>query len=54
MLGGTAYETYGIGSEGAIVIVRPDGYVAMASGLEDVESVNEYFDGFMRSGSNQK
>ena len=32
-----------------MVVVRPDGYVAMIAGLEDVESMNEYFGGFLQS-----
>jgi len=51
MLGGKVYETYGITSKGAIVIVRPDGYVSMISGLEDVDLVNEYFEGFLQNKS---
>jgi phenol 2-monooxygenase (NADPH) len=45
--GGDAYETYGIGHNGAIVVVRPDGYVGMVAPLENVAVVEEYFAGSM-------
>ncbi|KAF7294370.1 hypothetical protein HMN09_01166300 [Mycena chlorophos] len=46
--GGTAYETFGIDQEaGAIVVVRPDGYVGMVAPLLDTKALEAYFGGFM-------
>jgi len=46
--GGKAYSTYGIDRDaGAIVAVRPDGYVGIVAPLEDVGVLNTYFAGFM-------
>jgi len=42
------YETYGIGSEGAIVIVRPDGYVANVVPLDQAHALNAYFGAFLK------
>ncbi|KAI5474330.1 3-(3-hydroxy-phenyl)propionate hydroxylase [Pseudohyphozyma bogoriensis] len=44
---GRAYEKYGVEEEGAVVVVRPDGYVAGVWSLEEVGKSGEYFDGFM-------
>ncbi|BEJ18231.1 hypothetical protein CspHIS471_0705080 [Cutaneotrichosporon sp. HIS471] len=45
---GHAYEKYGIDSEhGAIVVVRPDGYVGMVCDLEDTAELETYFSEFM-------
>lgn len=46
-LGGRAYETYGIGEDGAIVIVRPDGYVGLATGIDGADDIGEYFGGVL-------
>jgi len=46
--GGKMYETYGIGSEGAIVIVRPDGYVANVVPLDQAHALNAYFGAFLK------
>jgi phenol 2-monooxygenase (NADPH) len=47
--GGRAYSTYGIDpSTGAIVVVRPDGYIGMVAAFENVSEVNEYFSSFMK------
>ena len=49
--GGQAYDSYGISKDdGAIIIVRPDGYVGIVAPLseEGVKEVNEYFEGFMK------
>lgn len=43
------YETYGVGSEGAVVVVRPDGYVGTVAPLDQVKSLDGYFAEFMRS-----
>lgn len=48
--GGKVYETYGISPEqGAVVVVRPDGYVSAITALDDVDHLNQYFAGFMRA-----
>ncbi|KAI1811251.1 FAD binding domain-containing protein [Poronia punctata] len=45
---GHAYEGYGIDPvEGALVIVRPDQYVARVGSLDDVEGVDSFFRGFL-------
>ena len=46
--GGKMYDVYGISPEGAVVVVRPDGYVAMAVTLSEGARVNNYFLGFMK------
>ncbi|GAA5934705.1 hypothetical protein JCM1841_001782 [Sporobolomyces salmonicolor] len=41
---GKAYEAYGISKEeGALVVVRPDQYVALIVGLEDTDLLDAYF-----------
>lgn len=46
--GGGGYDTYGIDScKGALVVVRPDGYVGMVAPYEGVGDVEQYFGGFM-------
>ncbi|KAJ3558697.1 hypothetical protein NM688_g764 [Phlebia brevispora] len=48
--GGNGYEEYGIDhATGAVVVVRPDGYVGMATPLKGVSELDAYFSGFMRS-----
>lgn len=43
---GQAYEGYGIDREkGALVVCRPDAYVAFVAGLEDVDAVEQFFRG---------
>lgn len=45
---GKAYEAYGISKdEGAIVVVRPDQYVALITGLDDTDVLDAYFAQFM-------
>ncbi|PGH14778.1 hypothetical protein AJ79_02794 [Helicocarpus griseus UAMH5409] len=45
---GHAYEFYGVdASRGALVIVRPDHYVAKVTHLEDFDGVRQYFRGFL-------
>ena len=46
--GGTAYQSYGISPAGALVVVRPDGYVGMIAPLDGVKVLEEYFAGFMK------
>lgn len=51
--GGKAYSTFGIDrNTGAIVVVRPDGYVGIVAPLEDVGCLNTYFSGFMAQRTN--
>jgi phenol 2-monooxygenase len=45
-LGGKAYESYGVGSEGAVAVIRPDGYVGNVLPLAMAAKVEEYFRGF--------
>ncbi|KAF8511810.1 FAD binding domain-containing protein [Hysterangium stoloniferum] len=47
-MGGTAYTTYGILPAGAIVVIRPDGYVGTVAPLDDPDHVDEYFGGFLK------
>ena len=49
-VGGGGYEKYGIDKEkGAVVVVRPDGYVGIVAPYESIDDVRDYFAGFMRS-----
>ena len=44
-----AYEIYGIDkAEGALVVVRPDGYVGVLGGLDAFGLVEGYFEGCLR------
>jgi len=44
---GRAYDFYGVDpKEGAVVVVRPDQYVAMVSAIENHQIVGEFFQGF--------
>ena len=46
--GGGGYAEYGIDTHaGAIVVVRPDGYVGMVAPLGEVELVDAYFSAFL-------
>ena len=48
--GGGGYEKYGIDKlRGAIVIVRPDGYVGTISALDNARELNEYFASFLKA-----
>lgn len=42
-MGGKAYSSFGIDPSGAIVIVRPDGYVGMVAPFDKVEDIDGYF-----------
>ncbi|KAH6839577.1 FAD binding domain-containing protein [Chaetomium sp. MPI-CAGE-AT-0009] len=45
---GHAYEAYGVNpEEGALVVVRPDHYVAKVAALSEVDSIQEFFGGFL-------
>lgn len=49
---GKAYEGYGVDKErGALVAVRPDGYVGWVGGLEDIGELERYFGGFLKAQS---
>jgi phenol 2-monooxygenase len=45
--GGKAYESFGIAPSGAVVIVRPDGYVGFVSSFETARDIDDYFTSFM-------
>ncbi|KAI0923519.1 hypothetical protein AcV5_009039 [Taiwanofungus camphoratus] len=45
--GGGGYEAYGIDNRGAIVVVRPDGFVGAVAPFEHLKDINEYFTSFM-------
>ncbi|RPD57189.1 hypothetical protein L226DRAFT_511051 [Lentinus tigrinus ALCF2SS1-7] len=46
--GGGGYAKYGIDEHaGAIVVVRPDGYVGMVAPLDGVKALNSYFEAFL-------
>lgn len=45
---GRAHTELGINIDvGALVVVRPDGYVALITGMENGGRVNQYFEGFL-------
>ncbi|KAK4120241.1 hypothetical protein N657DRAFT_603226 [Parathielavia appendiculata] len=45
---GQAYETYGVDPQmGALVVVRPDHYVARLAPLEEADSIRQFFDAFL-------
>ncbi|KAG2159491.1 FAD binding domain-containing protein [Suillus bovinus] len=46
--GGEGYSYYGVGSEGALVVVRPDGYVGAIAPLDHVKVIDSYFASFMK------
>lgn len=47
---GDGYEAYGIDrAEGAIVVVRPDGYVAKVTSIDRVSELDVYFSSFMKT-----
>ncbi|PCH36424.1 hypothetical protein WOLCODRAFT_140412 [Wolfiporia cocos MD-104 SS10] len=46
--GGGGYDAYGIDrTRGAVVIVRPDGFVGTVAPLEDLSEIDDYFSSFM-------
>ena len=45
--GGGGYEYFGIDPRGAIVVVRPDGYVGMVAPFEQHKAIDEYFASFL-------
>ena len=47
-MGGGGYDTYGIDPQtGAIVVIRPDGYVGIVAPFEQLGDVDAYFRSFM-------
>ncbi|KAF4569561.1 hypothetical protein EYR40_008541 [Pleurotus pulmonarius] len=44
--GGKAYTSFGVNPSGAIIIVRPDGYVGMVAPFVAVDDIERYFDSF--------
>lgn len=45
---GSCHEAYGVNVEkGAVVIVRPDGWIGCCADVGDREAVETYFDGFL-------
>ncbi|KAG2159492.1 FAD binding domain-containing protein [Suillus bovinus] len=46
--GGEGYSYYGVGPEGAVVAVRPDGYVGAIAPLDRIEVLDAYFASFMK------
>lgn len=46
--GGGGYSYYGVGPEGALVAVRPDGYVGAIAPLDHVGGLDAYFASFMK------
>jgi phenol 2-monooxygenase len=48
--GGKIHERYGISRDaGALVVVRPDGYVGTIAPLDELAALDAYFVGFMLS-----
>jgi len=45
--GGDAYANFGISPSGAVVIVRPDGYVGMVAPFDRIQDIDAYFATFM-------
>ncbi|KAG1848094.1 FAD binding domain-containing protein [Suillus subalutaceus] len=46
--GGEGYSYYGLGPEGALVAVRPDGYVGAIAPLDHIGELDAYFASFMK------
>lgn len=46
--GGDAYESLGISPEGAIIVVRPDGYVGTVAPIHGHDHISRYFAGFLK------
>lgn len=44
---GRIYETFGISEDGCAVVIRPDQYISYVGKMDDVESMNRFFGGFM-------
>ncbi|KIK79159.1 hypothetical protein PAXRUDRAFT_16476 [Paxillus rubicundulus Ve08.2h10] len=48
-VGGKGYSYYGVSDQGAVVIVRPDGYVGTIAPLDGVTHIDDYFASFMKA-----
>lgn len=48
---GFAHQTYGIGREGCLALIRPDQVLALIGALEDFPSVERYFANFIIDGT---
>ncbi|KAG2144345.1 FAD binding domain-containing protein [Suillus clintonianus] len=46
--GGQGYSYYGVGPEGVLAVVRPDGYIGTIAPLDHVDELNAYFASFMK------
>ena len=47
---GQGYDTYGIDrTEGAVLVIRPDGYVGKVAALDGLSELESYFSGFMKA-----
>jgi phenol 2-monooxygenase len=46
--GGDAYASFAIDPAGAVVIVRPDGYVGVVAPFDQVWDINRYFSKFTK------
>ncbi len=46
--GGKVYSDYGVSSDGAAVVVRPDGFVGFVAPLDCAKDLNTYFSAFLR------
>ncbi|KAH9945760.1 FAD binding domain-containing protein [Amylocystis lapponica] len=44
---GGGYDYYGVDPHGAIVVVRPDGYIGTVAPFEHLDDINQYFASFM-------
>jgi hypothetical protein len=50
-----AYTIYGVDSaRGALIVIRPDGYVGVIASLEDVQRVDRYLRGCIRAKSGNR
>ena len=47
--GGKVYEEYGVRPEGAVVVIRPDGYVASITSLDKPGALEKYFANFLKT-----
>ncbi|CAA7265147.1 unnamed protein product [Cyclocybe aegerita] len=47
--GGDGYRNYGIGPDGAAVVIRPDGYVSMVAPLDAINELDIYFRAFIKT-----
>jgi len=48
-MGGNGYDYFGISPEGAVVVVRPDGYVGTIAPLDAIDEIEGYFAAFMQA-----